>query len=68
MEDYACDPLDPDAVDELAISEANAILEKPIKFYGGYLMQMMHKKNEVLTDATVKRLLSTVTYLQNEIK
>ena len=55
-------------IDELALTEGNAILEKPINFYGGYLMQMMYKKNEVLTDAVIQRLQSTVSHLQNEIK
>lgn len=52
VEDFTEDP-DITELDELAISEANCILEQPINFYGGYLMQMMYKKNEVLTHAVV---------------
>ena len=40
-------------LDELAISEANSVLEKPLNFYGGYLMQVMYKKNDVLVDAVI---------------
>ena len=48
---------------EAVINEANAVLEKPLRFYGGYVMQMMYKKNEVITDATVQQLLRVITDL-----
>ena len=51
---------------EAVINEANAVLEKPLRFYGGYVMQMMYKKNEVITDATVQQLLRVITDLQEE--
>lgn len=31
-------------------------------------MQMMYKKNEVLTDEVVQRLMKVITQLENEIK
>ena len=34
---------------EDAINEANCVLDKPLSFYGGYLMEMMYKKHEVLS-------------------
>ena len=48
---------------ETVINETNAVLEKPLKFYGGYVMQMMYKKNEIVTDATVQQLLRVITDL-----
>ena len=68
VEDYAPDPEDSNEIDELAISEANCVLEKPLEFYGGYMMQMIYKKNEVLTNAVVKRLITVISQLQREIK
>ena len=52
VEDYSAQPGTND-IDELGISEANCVMEKPLNFYGGYLMQMMYKKNEVLTNTVV---------------
>ena len=65
MEDFAMDPDHPE-IDELAISEANSVLEKPLNFYGSYLMQVMHKKNEVLTDSVVQHLMRVITQLKKE--
>jgi len=48
VEDFAPDPDFPE-LDEMAISEANCIFKKPMSFYGGYLMEKMHKKDEVLS-------------------
>lgn len=67
VEDYAPQP-GTDDIDELGISEANCVMEKPLNFYGGYLMQMMYKKNEVLTNEVVQRLLRVITQLQEEKK
>ena len=53
-------------IDELAISEANSVLKKPLNFYGSYLMQVMYKKNEVLTDAVVQHLMKVISQLQKE--
>ena len=60
--------MDPDhpEIDELAISEANSVLQKPLNFYGSYLMQVMHKKNEVLTDSVVQHLMRVITQLKKE--
>ena len=52
VEDFAVDPDNPE-LNEEAIAEANCVLEQPLNFYGGYLMQMISKKNEVLTHAVV---------------
>ena len=51
----------------MAINEANCILEKPISFYGSYVMEVMHKKDEVLTQAVVQHLMRIITNLKNEI-
>ena len=48
------------------ISEANCIFEKPFNFYGGYLMQMMYKKKDVITNATVNHLLKVIEELKKE--
>jgi hypothetical protein len=52
----------------MAIDEANCVFERPLNFYGGYLMQMLYKKQEVLTDEVVQKLLRVVTKLENDIK
>lgn len=68
MPDYVED-FEPDAeLSEMAINEANCVMKRPLNFYGGYLMQMMYKKNEVLTDEVVQRLMKVITQLENEIK
>ena len=65
VEDFATDPEHPE-LDEIAISEANSVLVKPFKFYGGYLMEMLYKKNEVLTQGTVQHLMKVISQLQRE--
>ena len=44
--DWAGD--EPGEIDTMAINEANCILTKPISFYGGYVMEVMYKKDEIL--------------------
>lgn len=69
VEDFECYDHNLDGssgLDELGISEANSLLERPFDFYGGYLMEAMHKKKEILTDATVKKLLRVIEHLQEE--
>lgn len=64
MPDYVQD-FQPDAeLSQMAIDEANCVFERPLNFYGGYLMQMLYKKKEVLTDETVKKLMRTITGLE----
>ena len=65
MEDFAVDPDRPE-LDQLAIQEANSVLDKPMEFYGGYLMQMMHRKDEILTKGVVKHLMRIISQLQEE--
>ena len=47
--DFAPDPEKDPNLDEEAVNQANCVLEKPLSFYGGYVMEVMYKKNEVLT-------------------
>lgn len=65
MEDFALDPSNPQ-LDELAVQEANSVLEKPLSFYGSYLMQVMHKKDEVLSHAVIQHLMRIISQLQEE--
>ena len=67
VEDFAPDPNFPE-FDEMAIEEANCVFKKPLSFYGGYVMEKMHKKDEVLAQEIVHRLLSVITKLQEEKK
>ena len=65
MEDFKADPDRPE-LDEQATQEANSVLEKPFEFYGGYLMQMMHRKDEILTKGVVQHLMRVITQLKEE--
>ena len=49
---------------ETAINEANSVFEKPVEFYGGYLMEMLYKKNEVLTNKTIQHLMWVISGLK----
>lgn len=69
MEDFACYEHNVDGssgLDELGISEANSLLERPFEFYGGYVMEAVHKKKDILTDAVVKKLIRVIENLQEE--
>jgi len=48
VEDFLVD-INNSEIDEMAIAEANCVFEKPLSFYGGYMMEKMHKKEEVLS-------------------
>ena len=68
VEDFAPNPELYPGLDEEALNEANCILEKPFNFYGGYLMQVMYKKNEVLTNTVVQKLMGMISKLRHEKK
>ena len=53
---------------EEILEDANAVLERPLNFYGGYLMEAMHKKKDILKDAVVKKLLKVIVNLKEEMK
>ena len=51
---------------EDTINEANCVLDKPLNFYGGYLMEMMYKKHEVLSQETVNHLLWVISSMKRD--
>mmetsp|Transcript_28802 Transcript_28802/g.38414 ORF Transcript_28802/g.38414 Transcript_28802/m.38414 type:complete len:123 (+) Transcript_28802:661-1029(+) len=51
-----------------AVIEANCLFEEPFNFYGGFIMQAIQKKKEIMKDAVVRKLLAKIAALERDIE